>query len=80
MAWQIPGASMPITRDFDPSKKVTIFKCEGDLTFAEIAGSIKGFYGEIDHPITKKLVWDLGNASIWSLTKEWMNLESNETL
>lgn len=61
---------MPITKNFDPSKNLTIFKCEGDLTFAEIAGSIKGFYGEIDHPITKKLVWDLRNASIWSLSME----------
>jgi len=61
---------MPITKQFDSTKILTTFKCDGDLSFREIVGSMKDFYGGIDNPPTKKLIWNLRNATIWSLTME----------
>ena len=59
---------MPITSHRDSSQDLTTFVCYGDLSFYEIVVAMKCFYEGIDALPTKKLLWDLRNASIASLS------------
>jgi hypothetical protein len=57
-----------ITVQIDYAKNLTIFFCAGELVFHEIISQLKRFYQGNDSPPTKKILWDIRNASISALT------------
>jgi len=59
---------MPITALRNTARDLTTFECDGDLSFIEIVAVIKRFYRGTIAPRTKKIIWDMRNASIASLT------------
>ena len=64
---------MPITTRRNPDRDLTIFDCEGDLSFVEIAEVMKRFVrGTIALP-TKNILCDLRYGSIASLTIDQIN-------
>ena len=57
-----------ITVKIDHAKDLSIFICAGELVFGEIISHMKRFYQGNDFPPTKKILWDIRNASISALT------------
>ena len=52
----------------DHAKDLAINICSGELVFSEIISHLKRFYQGNDSPPTKKILWDIRNASISALT------------
>ena len=61
---------MPITTHRNPTKDLTTFKCNGDLSFTEIVAVIERYFQAAIAPPTSKILWDLRTASIDTLTKD----------
>ncbi len=59
---------MPITTHRNPARNLTTFECDGNLSFIEIVAVINRFFQGTITPPTKKIQWDMRNASIASLT------------
>ncbi|MEN8245590.1 MAG: hypothetical protein ABFS43_11890, partial [Thermodesulfobacteriota bacterium] len=54
----------------DPSCDLTTFICNDDLSFHEIVEILIRFYRGIDNPPTKRVLWNLSDASMGSLSME----------
>jgi hypothetical protein len=57
-----------ITVQIDYAQGLTIFFCAGELVFNEIIDQMKRLYQGNDSPLTKKILWDIRNATISALT------------
>jgi hypothetical protein len=68
---------MPITTHREPSRDLTVFTCEGDLSYIEIVEVIKRFYEGTIAPRTKNVLWDARTANVASLTKYQLTLLSD---
>jgi hypothetical protein len=71
---------MPITTHRKPSRDLTAFTCKGDLSFYEIQAVMERFYKGTIAPPTKKVLWDMRNASAASLTAEQISHLANFSL
>jgi len=61
---------MPITTHRNPTKDLTTFNCNGDLSFTEIVAVIERYIQAAIAPPTNKILWDIRTASIDTLTKD----------
>jgi hypothetical protein len=68
---------MPITTHRESSRDLTVFTCEGDLSYIEIVEVIKRFYEGTIAPRTKNVLWDARTANVASLTKYQLTLVSD---
>ena len=68
---------MPITTHRELSRDLTVFTCEGDLSYIEIVEVIKRFYEGTIAPRTKNVLWDARTANVASLTKYQLTLVSD---
>lgn len=57
-----------INIQIDYARDLTILFCNGELEFSEIISHMKRLYQGNDPPPTKKILWDIRNASISALT------------
>lgn len=57
-----------INIQIDYARDLTILLCNGELEFTEIISHMKRLYQGNDPPPTKKILWDIRNASISALT------------
>jgi hypothetical protein len=61
---------MPITTHRNPSRNLTTFKCDGGLSFNEIVAVIERFFRGSVAPPTNKIIWDMQNVSVATLTAD----------
>ena len=59
---------MPIKKQVDASKDITIFICNDEISFDEFIHTMIRFYQGIDDPPTKKVLWDLTSAIVETLS------------
>lgn len=64
---------MPITTRRTPDKDLTIFECDGDLSFVEIVQVMKRFIRGSIAPPTNKILCDIRKGSIAALTMDQVN-------
>lgn len=57
-----------ITVQIDSAQDLTIYACAGELVFNELINQMNRLYQRNDSPPTKKVLWDIRNASISALT------------
>ncbi len=59
---------MPITKQIDPSRDLTIFVAGGELSFPEILLELENFYVNNKSKPSKFSIWDLRNATVGPIT------------
>lgn len=64
---------MPITTRRNPDRDLTIFECNGDLSFVEIVEVMKRFVQGTIAPPTSKILCDIRKGSIAALTIDQIN-------
>jgi len=59
---------MPIGKLVDHTKELTTFTCYGDLLPDEILLTLVKFYQGVEDPPTRKVLWDMSNATIMTIS------------
>lgn len=57
-----------INVQIDYAKDLTILFCDGELVFNEIISQMKRLYKGNNFPTTKRVLWDIRNATISNMT------------
>lgn len=68
---------MPITAHRKPDRDLSIFECDGSLSFNEIVAVIERFFQGTVAPPTNKILWDIRSASIDMLTADHVSRLAN---
>jgi len=68
---------MPINTRRNPTRDLTTFECDGDLSFVEIVAVIERFIQGTVAPPTNKILWDIRTASIDNLTVDHVSHIAN---
>ena len=61
---------MPIEKLVDHSKDLTTFTCYGELSPEEIILTLMKFYQGIEGPPTRKVLWDMANATTTKISMD----------